>query len=417
MAHVAMLPLGSAGDVFPFLSLAKAMLRRGHRVTMITACLFETAARQAGVEFIPMGTEEEFDALARDPRLWKMAAGTKLVFEYAGRTAERYFRAIEGLRAEGAAPDLILAPMTAFAGRMAREKWGTPLVTVHLQPAALMSAYEMPVLAPGMQYLRRTPIWLKKAMLRFPNPVDLISVPLLKKLCAEVGIAPPRSLWRDWWNSPDGVLLLYPKWFAPPQPDWPEPRLQWNFPLEDLRAEQPLGADLIRFLDDLAEPPVVITAGSANLQAKDHFAVLIDGLRQTGKPGVLVTRDLTQLPSELPSNMLPVEYAPFGPLLQRSAVLVHHGGIGTLSQAFAAGVPQLIFPLAHDQFDNADRLERLGAGVSLSKRRLQPARIAAALQRLLGDPAIRTAAQGLAARLSGTQDGVVCDWLESRIRV
>ena len=76
----------------------------------------------------------------------------------------------------------------------------------------------------------------------------------------------------------------------------------------------------------------------------------------------------------------------------------------------------MIFPLAHDQFDNADRLERLGVGLSLSKRRLQPARIAAKLEQLLGDPSIRTAAQGLAARLSGTRNEGVCEWLESRIR-
>jgi len=41
-------------------------------------------------------------------------------------------------------------------------------------------------------------------------------------------------------------------------------------------------------------------------------------------------------------------------------MLVHHGGIGTSAQALTAGIPQLVVPFAHDQFDNAARLMRLG---------------------------------------------------------
>ena len=36
--------------------------------------------------------------------------------------------------------------------------------------------------------------------------------------------------------------------------------------------------------------------------------------------------------------------------------------MGTTSQAFAAGIPQVIRPLAFDQFDNAERVEKLGCG-------------------------------------------------------
>nr|MBA3625578.1 glycosyltransferase [Methylibium sp.] len=67
----------------------------------------------------------------------------------------------------------------------------------------------------------------------------------------------------------------------------------------------------------------------------------------------------------LPNWACHVAYAPFDALLPRLATLVHHGGIGTCAEALAAGVPQIVVPFAHDQFDNAARLERLGLGVTL----------------------------------------------------
>src|SRR5438445_634188 len=56
------------------------------------------------------------------------------------------------------------------------------------------------------------------------------------------------------------------------------------------------------------------------------------------------------------------EYVRFVRVFGRAAAVVHHGGIGTTSQCFRAGVPQLIMPMAHDQPDNAARVKRMGVG-------------------------------------------------------
>ncbi len=42
---------------------------------------------------------------------------------------------------------------------------------------------------------------------------------------------------------------------------------------------------------------------------------------------------------------------------------IHHGGIGTTAQLLKNGVPQLIYPCAFDQFENARALERLACGL------------------------------------------------------
>ncbi|RPJ39015.1 MAG: hypothetical protein EHM35_03255, partial [Planctomycetaceae bacterium] len=59
-------------------------------------------------------------------------------------------------------------------------------------------------------------------------------------------------------------------------------------------------------------------------------------------------------------------YVPLSSVLPRAAAVVHHGGIGTTGQAFAAGIPQLVVPFTDDQSDNAARVQRTGAGVTMS---------------------------------------------------
>ncbi|MEZ5387368.1 MAG: glycosyltransferase [Prosthecobacter sp.] len=412
MPHILLLPFGSAGDVFPFIWLGRHLMSRGHRVTMITACLFEEHAKKAGLNFISLGEKEEFEVMIRDPRIWKSGIGTKVVFDFAAKSVEPYLAAIE---ASGKA-DLMLAPVTAFAGRLAREKHGTPLITVHLQPAVFLSAHETPLLHPVMRLLRRMPVWFKRALFSLPNPVDLFALPTVRRICEANGVKPPRSLWREWWDSPDGVLALFPDWFAKPQPDWPSNLLQWTFPLEDLAKEQPLKSELQDFLD-VGKKPVVFTPGSANVQASRFYAVAAKAVEQTGCRAVFVTREPKQVPPDLPSSILTVDYAPFSTLLKHASVFVHHGGIGTMSQALAAGVPQLIMHMAHDQPDNADRVERLGAGIGLSVRQFTPERVAGLIHRLSHEQHFRDSAAKCRDRISKAPDmDVLMRWIEQRIK-
>ena len=79
---------------------------------------------------------------------------------------------------------------------------------------------------------------------------------------------------------------------------------------------------------------------------------------------MFLTQYPEQLPARLPNGVRHFNYIPFSTVLPRAAAFVHHGGIGTTAQALAAGVPQLVVPLAHDQPDNAVRIRHLGVGDS-----------------------------------------------------
>jgi UDP:flavonoid glycosyltransferase YjiC (YdhE family) len=80
---------------------------------------------------------------------------------------------------------------------------------------------------------------------------------------------------------------------------------------------------------------------------------------------------------------------------------VHHGGIGTLSQALAAGIPQLVMPRGFDQPENAATLERLGVGATLSTERYRAPHLAKTLQALVTRAEVADRCRHWAERMRG----------------
>jgi rhamnosyltransferase subunit B len=69
-------------------------------------------------------------------------------------------------------------------------------------------------------------------------------------------------------------------------------------------------------------------------------------------------------------------------------MVVHHGGIGTASYALAAGIPQIAMPMRGDQFDNGNRLCRLGVARMLAPATTRAEALATAIRSLVGSSAV-----------------------------
>jgi rhamnosyltransferase subunit B len=188
-------------------------------------------------------------------------------------------------------------------------------------------------------------------------------------------------------HSPQGVLGLFPDWFASPQNDWPPKVTLTGFPLFDDADSRNIDEELENFLAE-GPAPIVFTPGSTLVDGLSYYAAATAALNALGCRGIFLASQGTALP-QLTSNILVRSYVPLSKLLPRARAIVHHGGIGTASQAFAAGIPQLITPFAHDQFDNAARVESLGCGVQM-RSHAGGAAMLEMLKRLLGDDRIQS---------------------------
>jgi MGT family glycosyltransferase len=89
---------------------------------------------------------------------------------------------------------------------------------------------------------------------------------------------------------------------------------------------------------------------------------------------------------DLPGDPLVVEYAPQVELLARARVTITHGGLNTVLDSLANGVPLVTIPLTYEQPAIARRIEWAGAGRSLSWKTLSTSRLRGALQIVLDDP-------------------------------
>jgi UDP:flavonoid glycosyltransferase YjiC (YdhE family) len=393
--HCLLTALGSYGDVYPMIGLGAALRERGHEVTLATNPHFATDVAAAGLELEELATAEEYDRLTQTPGLWSARKGLSVVFrEAAVGLLQRLDELVRAKSRPG--ETLLVAHGLDLASRVAAETLGLPAVSVVYAPMALWSDATPPRMPAGFAP-PGAPRWLHRLQFALGDRLFVGSIVMkpLEEFRAAQGLAPIRGNFLDWYYGVAPALCLFPDWFVSPDgvlpSDWPSGTVTTGFPLGDGAAgrdERPLSESLETFLD-AGDPPIVFTPGSGMRFGHGFFAAAVDACQRLGRRGVLLTKYREQLPAQLPASIAAPGFTPLTQLLRRSAAFVHHGGVGSSARGLAAGVPQLIQPMAFDQFDNAWRLRLLGVAEELVASRFTGRRVAESLERLLDSGDVR----------------------------
>ena len=418
---------GSFGDVHPYIALARELKARGHRPVVATSEVYREKMDAAGVELHPvrpddLPTYEEPERMSA--MLEKMVHPRTGMAEILDKMILPYLRAsYDDITAAARGADLLLTHPLPFVGPVVAEKTGVAWASSILAPASLLSHYDPPAF-PQLGALNRFvglhPL-IMGALMRAGRWVMRDVERGVNRLRAEEGLPPsPGHPFMGAQYSPRLNLALFSKVLAAPQRDWPANTHVTGFPFYDRRdyfGETATPRGLLDFLD-AGPPPVVFTLGSSAIWAAgDFYAESIKAARALGQRALLLIGDERNRPRQpLPEGVAAFEYAPYSELLPRAAAVVHHGGVGTTGQALAAGVPSLIVPFSHDQFDNAARVERRGAGRTLPRKRYNAATAERELRPLVNDPAYAARAADI-GRLVRSEDGTktACDLIEKAV--
>lgn len=156
---------------------------------------------------------------------------------------------------------------------------------------------------------------------------------------------------------PPGHAFLGPVFWEPslPLPDWLE-------------------------TSDQSQPLIYISFGSSG--NTDIFPLLFDVLGR--RPiRVIVSTAGRSIPGTPPENFCLVPYVPALRVIERSTLVICHGGNVVAYQAFRHGVPILGIPDNIAQYFSMERIAKLGAGILLRPSALTRDSLAAAIDALL----------------------------------
>jgi MGT family glycosyltransferase len=133
---------------------------------------------------------------------------------------------------------------------------------------------------------------------------------------------------------------------------------------------------------------VYLSLGSLGSADVDLMKRLVDILGRT-MHRFIVSKGPRHSEYELAPNMWGAEFLPQTRVIPLVDLVITHGGNNTVTEAFHFGKPMILLPLFWDQHDNAQRVHEAGFGVRLDTYAFSDDEMHEALQRLLGDGAVR----------------------------
>lgn len=383
--HYILCTLGTRGDIAPFVAVARELVDRGEKVTLLANDNWAGLVQAAGAEFASIAPADPPQD-GRDDFLFFLSNVLPSFHQAYAR--------IEAVRSRGCNV-VVVYKMGMHGAACAAEKLRLPNVKVALQPSAIRSlhrpAWPLTGLARGRcRFLTRPLVPAVYLLRELANPYRSH----VNRFRGSVGLAPMRLGAVP--RIEDLTLVFCPRWFALPQPDWPRPNHCLGFPFSP---PAPLDHALKDFLSREGSP-VVFTPGTGITDTHDFFAGARQVCESLGLPGVFLSASAP--PTDNSARILSRAFADLGDLLPRSRLLVHHGGIGTTAQALRAGIPQLILPGRFDQPDNAMRIAALRLGAVCLQRVPDAVLWTSLIRRALGDITLRVRLATAARDISGT---------------
>ncbi|MFG1944013.1 glycosyltransferase [Nonomuraea sp. NPDC048826] len=387
MTTVVMVAHGTHGDVLPFVGLGRILRERGHRVEILTHAPFEAVARREGLEFTAIDTESEYERYLSDTPLL-LGSGMdrwRRFYEAAGLFGQMEFecRVLMDRHVPGETV-FVGRHTTALSTLFAGELLDVPTAWVAVTPVQYMS--------------ERPAVHMYRESMR--EPLDAVR--------ASLGLAPVDD-WAAWFTSARLHLGLWPEWFDRAGIAAPSRARLIGAPYGDDTFVDEVPPEAERLLDQGA---VIVTGGTGRMIHERFYAAAVAACRAAGVPALVVARHRDLVPDPLPEGVAWVPRLPFHQVMGRASAVLHHGGIGTVVRAVAAGVPQVLLAHGFDRSDNGMRLARIGLGAWLPERRWTPEEIVPLLHAALADegyrervvPYARAAQPGLPAAAEAVEE-------------
>jgi UDP:flavonoid glycosyltransferase YjiC (YdhE family) len=411
--HIAILTIGTRGEVDPCLALGQGLQDAGFDITIATHALFEPSVCKAGLDFSLIDVDIQGFLNSREGQAVQASGRNPLrTFRIAVQTMRSYLLQIgrDAWRASQGAEAILYTIGAFYFAPSIAEKLAIPAIGIYpypaYQPTSAFPSMFSPVqkslggflnrqthlmidglgwlpMRPAINRWRQEELDLPGLPASHPRKLRQRRLPVLYGFSSRVVPRPP-----DWGQH--ATITGY--WFLEEPPAWSPP------------------PDLVTFLDS-GPPPVCASFGS--LRASDSVAIwtlVAQSLARAGQRGVLVTGsqgagDVSGAEVSA-GDLFVTERVPFGWLFPRTAAVIHHGGSGTTGLGLRAGRPTIVIPSMMDQPFWGQRVLELGVGPPpIPRKQLSVDRLAAALRQVASEGGMLQRATALGQQIR-REDGL-----------
>jgi MGT family glycosyltransferase len=387
------------GHVQPMLLVARDLAARGHAVLALSDPCNAADAAALDVPFRAWTTAPFQTGKTRDDDRLKdheadnpLAVIQRLLDRVMAGPALAY--ATDTLAAIDAfAPDVVVSQELLLGSMAAAEAKGLPLALLAANIWSLPTMAGAPPFGAGMLPAANDEERGMHAMVgQMSRTFFQAGLPDLNAARAALGLAPLADLFEQ-LDATEAILLATSQAFDFAPEPLPAPFAHVGPYLADPAWVEP-------FAPPPGDAPLILVSFSSLYQAQEPaLRAIIAALGRLPVRGVVTTGPtIDPAQFETPDNVAVVRSAPHGDLLKDAALFVTHAGHGSTLRPLIAGVPLLCLPMGRDQNDNAARVVHRGAGLTLPAD-ANAETIAAAVRRLLDEPAFRTVAQALGAAI------------------
>jgi UDP:flavonoid glycosyltransferase YjiC (YdhE family) len=362
---------GGAGHFGPLVPFASACVRSGHQVVVVGHASAGALVARAGLEFRPLA-EPSTEEIARfhagqealSPIQAIERAASELYVDMYARTALPDM--LETIEDWG--PDVVVRESAEFSALIAAERLGVPYAQVAIGLSTALAERFFSLVAIRLDELRAV-VGLA------PNPE----------------VRPAREL----------VLTLAPASLEDPATPTSGRIQRFRLPAD------PVSSPTLDGWGDPNAPLVYVSFGTEVASPnRPYFPSLYRGVLEALdnlRLRLLVTIGDRRDPAELgplAASVRVERWVEQSAVMRQAAVMVGHGGAGSVLGALAAGVPMALIPLFADQPLNARRIAELAAGVALEGGMAATPALTAAVPELLSDPGYHAAARRIADEIA-----------------
>lgn len=390
---VVFLTLGSRGDVQPYVALAKELIKNRHEALVCTGGSFKSFVEENGVTFC----EASADLMA----LLESEEGKKIfngghynvfrMLKYAKEViTPAYRKSMDDFLEASKGADIIVYHPKALGAVDIAEYLNIPCISMPPIPI-VYPITEFPNLAisanknfgPFLNKLSYKASSLGElSYMKHINDFRKKSLHLPKRKAGELAFK----------VNGKNIPIVYPisPFLFKEVDTWSESVFLSGFFFLDI-VESELDDEMEEFLKSGVRPIVVSFSSMPLKDPKIFKNKLIKALKETGNRAIVLT-GTSGMTFENDDNIMAAKKASHRPLFRRAKCIIHHGGVGTMSEALLSGVPQLIMPFTVDQPFWASRLYLKGLTTHpLKEKNLEVYDLVKAFKEMENDKYIRNA--------------------------